>query len=146
MTRSLERHGPTGWRMRKLPVPVLGRLMMSLAAATTAGGLIGGSADVAVRLRLRVALHVGPVASDAEGVSGEAIIHTARLLEAPPLKAGLAGAAADLGFIASTFVYDNVIRHELERAAPDLYQVVRTQVKESVLSGWMRLLGAAPAA
>ena len=40
-----------------------------------------------VQIQLRVALHVGPVGRDAEGLNGEAIIVAARILEAPALKA-----------------------------------------------------------
>jgi hypothetical protein len=42
--------------------------------------------DVPARIRLRVAVNVGPVTTDTVGVSGEAIIVTARMVEAPTFK------------------------------------------------------------
>lgn len=56
-----------------------------------------------VRIKLRVAVNVGPVMGDSLGVSGEAIIRTARLIEAPVFKEAMASAGASLGIIVSTF-------------------------------------------
>ena len=92
----------------------------------------------AARIRLRVAINVGPVASDTMGVSGEAIIVTARMVEAPRFKEAMDRAGASLGVIASTFVYDHVIRHEPGEKA---YSQVRVDVKESRLPAWMKLFG-----
>ena len=50
-------------------------------------------------------MNVGPVVSDM-GVSGEAIIVAARLVEAPQFKEAIAGSKASLGVIASPFVYE----------------------------------------
>jgi hypothetical protein len=93
----------------------------------------------AVRIQLRLAVHVGPVTTDEMGLAGEAIIRTARLVEAPVLKRAIAKSSAHLGVIASTFVYENVIRH----VDPDGFEPVRVTVKESRLDAWMRLSGAA---
>src|SRR5262249_40626682 len=54
-------------------------------------------------IRLRVAVNVGPVMSDGFGLTGEAIIRTTRLLDAPVLKAAMASASASLGMIVSPF-------------------------------------------
>lgn len=99
-----------------------------------------------VRIQLRVALDVGPVVSDAFGVSGDAIIHAARLLDSPVLKRQLTETGAHLGVIASTFVYDHVIKHGPGLVVPDEYERVRFQVKESDITAWMRLDGATPPA
>jgi CRP-like cAMP-binding protein len=99
-------------------------------------------ADGATGFQLRVALAVGPVVSDRKGVSGEAIIHAARLLDAPFLKRRLADTGADLGFIACEFVYNNVIRHRTGPAGD--YQRVSFRGKESRVTGWMRLIGRQP--
>ncbi|WP_192810076.1 Crp/Fnr family transcriptional regulator [Actinomadura rudentiformis] len=98
-------------------------------------------ASEATRLQLRIALHVGPVTWDPRGVSGTAIIQTARLLEAPVLKNRLAETGADLGFIASTFVYETVIQQGPGFVDPACYLPVEIQVKESALTGWMYLAG-----
>jgi hypothetical protein len=96
-------------------------------------------ATEALRMQLRVALHVGPVLSDPEGVSGESIILAARILEAPVLKRQLASEAADLGLIVSAYVYDTVVKHGPGRIDPARYRQVRVQLKESRLNAWICL-------
>ncbi len=95
----------------------------------------------ATRIQLRVALNVGPVVSDPRGVSGEAIILAARLLEAPVLKKELARTAADLGVIVSPFIYDSVIKHAPGEVDPTQYRYLRFRVKESNVTAWMYLSG-----
>jgi hypothetical protein len=85
--------------------------------------------------QLRLAINVGPVVSDAVGVSGEAIIVAARLLEAADFKDALAGSTANLGVIASPFVYEAVIRHSQDSG----YAAVAVEVKESRTTAWMKL-------
>lgn len=105
-------------------------------------------ASAAVRIRLRVALHVGPITPDAEGLGGQVIIRTARLLEAPALKTALADRGADLGFIVSPFVYDAFVSHLHGVMDPRAFERVTVQVKETTTEAWMYLTGtsAAPAA
>jgi CRP-like cAMP-binding protein len=88
------------------------------------------------RIRLRVAINVGPVTTDTMGVTGEAIIVTARLVEAPLFKEAMDKAQASLGVIASTFIYESVIRHDLGLTG---YSQIRVDVKESSLTAWMKL-------
>jgi hypothetical protein len=91
-----------------------------------------------VRIQLRVAISVGPVVTDTMGVSGEAIIIAARLVEAPLFKDAMDKARAALGVIASTFIYESVLRHD-----PGLsgYSEVQVDVKESSMPAWMKLFG-----
>jgi hypothetical protein len=98
-------------------------------------------ATQATRMQLRVALNVGPVVSDPQGVSGEAIILAARLLEAPVLKKELARTAADLGVIVSPFIYDSVIKHAPGDVDPAQYRNLRFRAKESNVTAWMYLSG-----
>ncbi|MGI8330210.1 cyclic nucleotide-binding domain-containing protein [Actinomadura scrupuli] len=104
-------------------------------------GLVAGlaphnhQASAALRIQLRVAIDVGPVVSDSEGVCGDAIIRAARLLDAPALKQRLGATSADLGLITSAFVYDAVI-HD-----PAGFEQVKVEVKEAKLSAWVRLSG-----
>jgi hypothetical protein len=91
------------------------------------------------RFRLRLAINVGPVASDTMGVSGEAIIVVARLIEAQDFKDALTTSAANLGLIASPFVYETVIRHGSDPSDVASYSQVRVEVKESDTSAWMKL-------
>jgi CRP-like cAMP-binding protein len=94
-------------------------------------------ASDAICIQLRVALHVGPVNSDAEGVTGDAIIYAARLLDAPILKRQLSETGADVGFITSEFVYDTFVRHGLAGIDPHEYRRVTFQAKESRIRAWM---------
>jgi hypothetical protein len=90
------------------------------------------------QIQLRVAINVGPVVTDAMGVSGEAIIVAARLVEAPAFKEAMKRAQASLGMIASTFIYETVIRHDLGLTG---YSQVQVDVKESSFLAWMKLFG-----
>lgn len=92
----------------------------------------------AAQIQLRVAINVGPVVTDTMGVSGEAIIIAARLVEAPLFKEAISRARAALGVIASTFIYESVLRHD-----PSLgrYFQVQVDVKESRTLAWMKLFG-----
>jgi CRP-like cAMP-binding protein len=123
---------PPGTATSLLADPLTTRLADSLACHNSV-------ADDPAKIQLRMALHVGPVVSDAEGVSGESIIQAARILEAPVLKRELARTGADLGIIVSGFVHETVIRHL--RAGEHTYQRVRVKVKESSLMAWMSLAG-----
>jgi Cyclic nucleotide-binding domain len=91
------------------------------------------------RFKLRLALNVGPVVSDV-GVSGEAIIVTARLVDAPDFKNTLKRSSANLGLIVSPFVYETVIRHSADPRDTAAYSKVRVEVKESDTEAWIRLI------
>ncbi|MFI6514978.1 cyclic nucleotide-binding domain-containing protein [Spirillospora sp. NPDC050679] len=96
-------------------------------------------APEAERFQMRVALHVGPVVPDAEGVSGWAIIQAARLLDAPVFKKSMACTRADLGFITSAFVYETVIAQARGGLDPAGFRYVTDEVKQLEVSGWMHL-------
>jgi CRP-like cAMP-binding protein len=97
------------------------------------------TATLATRIQMRVALHVGPVVSDAYGVDGRAIIHAARLLDAAALRRHLAETGADLGFITSPFVYDTIIQPNPGPVDPVVYQQLKCQVKKQAFNAWMYL-------
>jgi hypothetical protein len=94
------------------------------------------------RFQLRLAINVGPLASDTMGVSGEAIILAARLIEAQNFKEAIADSNAYLGVIASPFVYETAIRHGSNPSEIASYTQVPVEVKESDTIAWMRLLSA----
>jgi cyclic nucleotide-binding protein len=96
-----------------------------------------------VRIQLRVALDVGPIVEDAEGVSGKSIIQAARMIDAPAFKQAIADADANLGIIASPFVYDTAIKPGRGSLDPTTYTEVPVLVKEARTSGWMQLIGPA---
>ncbi|TDC72609.1 hypothetical protein E1285_45110 [Actinomadura sp. 7K507] len=95
----------------------------------------------AVHIQLRVAADVGPVMPDPPGVTGFALIHTARLLDARPLKERLAATGADLGFIASQFVFESVITHGAGYVNPAEYEPISCRVKKLKTEGWIHLRG-----
>jgi class 3 adenylate cyclase len=93
------------------------------------------------RFQLRIAVNVGPVTSDTIGVSGEAIIIAARLLDAPVFKKAMAKTSANFGIIASPFVYETVIRHSMNPIDLAGYSRVQVNVKESTTPAWVTLFG-----
>ncbi len=96
------------------------------------------------RIRLRIAINVGPVTSDDFGLEGDAINRTARLIEAPAIKDTMNSTGAILGIIASTFVYDTAIRDAGESAVAGKYKMVRVKVKQYQDSAWLRLFDSVP--
>lgn len=95
---------------------------------------------VTLRVQLRIAVTVGPVVTDAIGMSGEAIILAARMLEAPVFKKAIADAGAPLGVIASEFVYDMAIKHAEKPLDPARYVPVQVDVKECQARAWMHVV------
>jgi hypothetical protein len=91
------------------------------------------------RFKLRLAVNVGPVVSHMGGVSGEAIIVAARLVEAPSFKRALTESTASLGVIASPFVYETIVRHDSDPRVVASYTKVPVEVKETSTTAWMRL-------
>lgn len=91
------------------------------------------------RFQLRAAVNVGPVTTDTMGVSGKAIIIAARLVEAPIFKKAIVKSTANLGLIASPFVYETAIRDSLNPIHMPGYSRVQVKVKESSMLAWMKL-------
>lgn len=88
--------------------------------------------------QLRAAISVGPLVSDAMGPSGEAITTIARLIEAPLFKQAMDTSEASLGVIATTFVYETVIRHDRSLTG---YRQLQVDVKTFNGLAWMNVLG-----
>ena len=119
---------------------VLEQLLKKLPPAL---GLHNSTQRESAQFKLRLAINVGPVVSDM-GVSGEAIILTARLVEAPRFKKTVTNSTACLGLIASPFVYETVIRHGTNPLDVASYSRVPVNVKESDTTAWMRLFEGPP--
>jgi cyclic nucleotide-binding protein len=119
---------------------VIGQLLKDVPSALE---LHNSTHRESARFKLRLAVNVGPVVSDM-GVSGEAIIVAARLVEAPHFKAAIAASPASLGVIASPFVYETVIRHGADPRDVASYSEVPVEVKESDTTAWMKLFEAPP--
>ena len=90
-------------------------------------------------IQLRLAVNVGPVTTDAIGMSGDAIIRTARLVEAPPLKTAMTETGRGLGIIVSEFVYETAVGHSSQLIVAERYQRVDVSLKEFQSPAWMRL-------
>lgn len=127
--------------------------ILALAPATVGKGVFAEKLPVALvsalqahnlthpaeeRIRLRLVLHAGEITRDGRGVTGPAIIHAFRLLEAPPLKEALSESTGVLAIVASAWFYDEVIRHHSEYA-PKEYERATVDVKETNGFGWIRL-------
>ena len=77
---------------------------------------------------------------DGHGVVGAAVDHTFRLAEAPPLKAALATLTGVCRLMTSAWFFDEVVRHHPD-AQPELFRHIETQVKETLVSAYMRVPG-----
>jgi hypothetical protein len=74
------------------------------------------------RLRIRVALHRGHIASGANGWVGDVPIAVHRLLDSPPVRGALVDhPEADLALIVSDVLYLDVIAHHDDRALPESF-------------------------
>ena len=98
----------------------------------------GGERAAATQVGLRVAVHAGEVTFDRHGVVGAAIDHTFRLVDAPPLKAALAGSLDAYALVVSDWFYSDVVYHHQD-ARPDTYRNVGCEVKGTRLSAWLRI-------
>jgi len=92
------------------------------------------------RIAFRVGLHAGEVTFDGRGVTGPAIIHVHRLLDATPLKEAHAASPSTLAVITSDWFYHDVVYHYPD-CAPDAYRRIDVNVKETNGTGWIRLPG-----
>jgi class 3 adenylate cyclase/heat shock protein HspQ len=115
---------------------VIGSLLTALPAALAEHN---SEHEPGARIQLRVSVHVGPVVADANGLTGDAIIEAARMLNAAPFRDAVADKAPALGLITSSFVFETAIRNggllEDRRWTP-----VETTVKERQLTAWYHLL------
>ena len=79
-------------------------------------------------------------------MSGEAIIRTARLVEAPPVKEAMAATGYGLGIVVSEFVYDTAVGQAGIFIEPDEYRKIEVTIKEFSSPAWMRLVHVSPPA
>lgn len=97
------------------------------------------AADEQVRLRLRVAVHMGLVHHDGHGFAGRTLVHAARLLDAEPVRKALAAAPlADLVLVVSETIYDAIVAQGYG-LDPDTYTQVLICEKETTAPAWIHL-------
>jgi hypothetical protein len=92
-----------------------------------------------VRMRLRCALHVGPVQADGAGFPNVSVIHAARMLDSGPLRRLLTATDVDVATMVSGFVYETVVRHLRGPVTPDAFRRTRFRAKGVPITGWMYL-------
>jgi hypothetical protein len=114
------------------------RLEAALARHNAAMEERDGERAAATQVQLRVAMHAGEVTFDQHGVVGAAIDHTFRLVDAPPLKAALAGSLDSCVLMVSEWFYGDVVYHHHD-ARPDVYRHVGCEVKDTKFSAWLRV-------
>ncbi len=120
---------------------VMKRLLKELPAAIERHN---GSQRSAAHIQLRIAVNMGPVFNDTAGISGEAIIIAARLLESPHFKEAIDSSAASLGVIVSPFVYETIIRPGRDLSEVASYTQVPVEVRESSTNAWMKVIAPDP--
>jgi len=89
-------------------------------------------------IRLRMSLHAGEVRYDQHGVTGQAVNWAFRLVDAKLLKAALASSSWVLAIIASSWFFDQVIRHAAV-GIPPTYRRVLVRAKDDTQPGWICL-------
>lgn len=105
-------------------------------------GLVGVHNRVSsndARIQLRAAAHVGIVYRDAYGLAGDATTHLCRLLDSSRLKRILAASGSELGFVASDYFYDTVIRRHPTLVDPAAFVPVTVDLKRAQATGWVLL-------
>jgi hypothetical protein len=90
------------------------------------------------RLRLRVAVHFGPMSRAALGHAGQAPIAVARLVDSAVLRAALAEAEeANLALLLSERVYVDTVESQVTSWRPGQFRQVRVNQKEFDEDAWL---------
>jgi hypothetical protein len=89
------------------------------------------------QIRLRMALHAGEVHYDEYGVTAAAVNLAFRLLDASALKTALARSPGVLAVIASSWFFEEVVRHSAADASAS--RPFEVAVKETTTIGWICL-------
>ena len=118
----------------EVPKGLLAEVLPS--ALVTALRMHNGAHPGPERIRLRMALHAGEVYYDEHGVTAAAVNLAFRLLDAGALRAALASSSGVLAVIASSWFYEEVIRHS---AGVSVYRPFEVAVKETTTTGWICL-------
>ena len=98
----------------------------------------------AARIQLRVATHIGPIHHDGHGFVGHDVNLLHRMLDAPVLKRMLAGSGAEIAFITSRYLHENVVVRRPSIVNPATFRPLTVRVKETRERAWAYTLGAPP--
>lgn len=91
------------------------------------------------RMQLRMAVHVGRVCWDAHGVVSDDLTRLARLLDADPVRAALAGSGTELAVVVSDYVYETHVLRRPSLADPADFKPLHCMVKHTPVTGWLYL-------
>ena len=97
----------------------------------------------AARIQLRIAAHIGPVHHDGHGFVGHEVNYLYRMLDAPVVKRMIAGSGAEIVFVTSSYLYENVVVRRPSLVIPNMFKPVTIRVKETRARAWACTLGAA---
>lgn len=116
---------------------MVGRWLVTLYESLRAHNTVA-----ATRLRMRVAMHMGPVLDDGRGLVGRAVDLTCRLCDSEAAKEAVARAEdSDLLHVVSDWLYENVVREGGRHIEPGHYRRVRVGNKETDELAWFRVPG-----
>jgi class 3 adenylate cyclase len=90
-----------------------------------------------LQMRLRSALHVGPVLLGGTGYPNASVIHAARMLDSAPLRRSLATTGHAFATMVSSYVYENVVRHMHGALTADAFHRTWYQAKATPITSWM---------
>ena len=94
----------------------------------------------AAQFTIRVAVHAGDIRKNANGWVGSAVVQTCRILDAEEAKTELSRSGQLVAFIASSYLYEEVISQD-PASAPDSYRRIDVSVKSFDGYAWLRLHG-----
>ncbi|HEX6358516.1 hypothetical protein [Actinophytocola sp.] len=91
------------------------------------------------KFRLRVAIHFGEVHFDEQGVFGEDIDITCRLVEAPELKHRLRQIEALLVLVVSEYIHRTVVKHDYDGIDGRTFEpIIEVEVGNQTHTGWVQ--------
>jgi hypothetical protein len=93
------------------------------------------ASDIA-QIRLGMALHVGKIIFAPEGLSGGNVTRLTELLRVPEFVGEFEKSSADLGLVASDYVYEEVIQHDFGLIDPAAYEPVTVPGCRAQRPGW----------
>ncbi|MER5300701.1 hypothetical protein ABT039_14725 [Streptomyces lasiicapitis] len=103
-------------------------------------GVRAHNAGLSDRLRLRIAMHAGPVSHDGRGLVGRAVDLTCRLCDSREAKEILAADdAIDLVFVVSDGLYRSVVVEGGRFVEPEHYRPIPVQAKETDEVAWFHV-------
>lgn len=117
---------------------LVGRLVAELAGCLRQYNKL--VADAA-QIRLRMAVHTGPIYADANGLVGSSLVHLFRMLDAPAFKRAVVTSGADLGVVTSERLYRDVIEPAEAFRSLGPYRQIEVVLKETRSPAWVSVLG-----